>query len=441
MIYIMLVFEIILFIIAYSISYNDIMSPSVISILFFIIVTFGIIYNIEYWNVSYSLQACLIVVFSLAIMVLSEWKTIQFTKGCRRHLRILTPNNAERTYINIPILLNVIIVTVLGFLTLYYIFSVFKKGGSLGATGLLVIGVSKYHEEKLDVISRLAFRVNNILFFIYGYIVANNFVSSAKKIRNQWINILPLVFGFCIMLFSGSRKLLVQYPMGLILIFVIMLRDKKGRKAISFNKLIRLIVPICVMIILAFYGMRIISKSHTVLADRTIMDYITYYISSPLYLFDKYLQNPNHVYPASEYFGECTFYGLYNSLYSWGLIKRGVDINTFLLVGGTSNMAGNEFSWFQRPYHDFGFFGLLIFTYIIYSIYNRVYYKKIICSKQSRKRDLYIILYAFFYFIVVLSFYSTYTITEFTLQSVIYCIVIILIYKFIASRKSWKYQK
>lgn len=435
--YFMLACEIVIFIMAYKVSENDLMAPSVISIFAFIFATIGIIYNKDYWDVNYTWKTSIIVIFTLISIFLAQCISLITTKGAKSKLSDLSARNKERIYIEIPFFINLIIIYILCVMMVYYVYQVYSKGMSLGATGLSVIGVTKYDETKLNFVSRFSLRVINIFYFIYAYIVINNTVTCKKKLTTQIFNILPIIFGFCIMFFSGSRKMLVQYPMALVLMFVIINRDMQGRKVVSTKKLMKVLIPVCMFILGLFYGMREISKASTALADRTFIDYLTYYISSPLYLLDKFIQNPLYVNRLSTHFGEFTFLGFYNSLKSWGIFDFEIPNNNYLIISSESYMAGNEFTWIQRPYLDFGLWGMLLFTFVVFYIYNKIYYKKIVCKEPSKKRDLIIILYSYFYFIVVLSFYCAYTITEFTIQSVFYAGIIAGIFYFIVLRKKW----
>jgi oligosaccharide repeat unit polymerase len=404
----------------------------------FIIATIGIIYNKEYWAVTYSLETAIVVLCTLAIMVLAEVFVIKTTRGCRKALNKNLPKMLNEVKIIIPKRITLLVVVFLGILTLYYVYAIFKIGSSLGVSGLLVIGATKYSQEGTDTISRIGFRAINMFYFIYAYIVVNNTVVCKMKIRENIIYLLPLIFGFVIMFFAGSRKLLVQYPMALVLMYIIKKRDVDGRKSISTKELFKKVLPVCLLILIMFYGMREISKSSTTLADRTILDYLMYYISSPLYLLDRFIQNPSIICPLPEHFGQYTFLGFYNTLSSWGILDFEVPFNNFQILSIESYMAGNEFTWIQRPYQDFGFLGMLILTFVFFYLYNKVYYKSIICRPASQKRDLSIILYSYFYFIVVLCFYCAYTITEVSIQSVIYMGIIVILYKLIICRKSWQ---
>lgn len=438
--YWMLFGELIIFAISYKVSRGDLLAPSVVSILMFILSTIGIIFNREYWNVKYSSETVMVVIFTLLMMLLAEITIVLTSKKCKRILKKQNPINLEKKEIAIPLRINLLIVAILGILTVYYIFAVFKAGKTLGAVGLASIGVVKYSEEGVDIISRVGFRLINIFYFIYLYILINNIVVCKRKFKNNIINLLPVLFGFFIMFFSGSRKLLVQYPSSLLLIYVIRKRDIFGRKNISTLKLLKMAVPVCVIILAFFYGMREISKASTALGDRTVVDYLTYYISSPLYLLDRYITNPTSVCTSPIYFGQYTFLAIYNTLNSWGILDFEVPSNKFQIISSQAYMAGNELTWIQRPYEDFGFAGMLVLTFFLFLIYNYIYFKKIICRKDSRKRDTTIIVYSYFYFIVVLCFYCTYTITEVSLQSLFYMFILIFIYRTIVHRYSVDYK-
>ncbi len=59
--------------------------------------------------------------------------------------------------------------------------------------------------------------------------------------------------------------------------------------------------------------------------------------------------------------------------------------NAYIHVGGDSNFVGNEFSWFQRPYSDFGWLGMLVFTFIVFGFFLGIFIFALIRKKKTEE--------------------------------------------------------
>lgn len=411
----------ILFIFSFFLLNKNMISPSNVTLFMFFISSLCIVYNYNFWIAEYSFKSYMIVVVTLFLILACELfirnKMRKPFRNYKNEFKILKINK----------LLNIILISLLFFFLIYQINEVMILGKKLGGEGWNIIGVVKNTPNiKLSSISRIAFRYNWIIFMVYSYIFFNNVGRMKEKVWRQIKYLLPVLTLFISSFILGNRAAMIRIFIVLYIFWIIVKIEKKGSVNLNLFLIIKKMLPISLLLLLLFYGLRSITKINTSTKGRSFIDYITYYIGSPLYLFDKYLKNPLLVKESPNYFGENTFASLYKNF--------GIDIdliNNYILVGGKSNFAGNVYSWFQIPYHDFGFLGMLLFTIIVYSIYCYIFYRKIYMEKNSFKRDCYIFCYAYFFYVLVMSFYYCQINITVSILNFLYIIGVILLYKII----------
>lgn len=409
----------ILFLFSFFKLNKNMISPSNVTLFMFFISSLCIVYNYNFWRTKYSFKSYLIVVITLVLILICELFIKNRAKKAFRNYK------NEFQILEIDKFLNIILISLLLFFLIYQINEVMILGKKLGGKGWNIIGVVKNTPNiKLSSISRIAFRYNWIIFMVYSYIFFNNVERMKEKIWRQMKYLFPVLTLFISSFILGNRAAIIRLFIVLYVFWIITKIESKGSVNLNLFSIIKKILPISLLLLLLFYGLRSITKINTTTKGRSFIDYITYYIGSPLYLFDKYLKNPLLVKEYPNYFGENTFASLYKNF--------GVNIdliNKYILVGGKSNFAGNVYSWFQIPYHDFGFCGMLLFTLIIYSIYCYIFYKKIYMTKNSYKRDCYIFCYAYFFYVIVMSFYYCQINITISILNFFYITGTILLYK------------
>lgn len=429
-IYILFVTEIFLLILAYWISDGDIISPSVVSIFMFLISTVCVMYNYQYWNVEYSFRAYYTITAGLLTMIVTESFIIIIPK--RQIPKTLTEDIklSEIKPIYIQGIKNVVLIAAEMILFVYFIMEVLRLGRSLGSTGLMAIGTVK---ESIDLdthfssISKLAYNYIFLISIIYIYAFINNVIICKEKLVKNTLYIIPIIMGFITEVFRGARGPLLQYIGIIFIIYIVLSRWKKGLKSVDIIKFIKIVIPVTVIILLSFYMLRQIVKGRTI--RTSFVDYITYYIGSPLYLFNKYLDNPSLVYYGPKYFGGLTFTNFYNTLYRIGVVDNRIGILNYTKIGGGFNGGGNEYTFFMRPHYDFGSFGMILFTSIFYGIFSWTYYTKIKYRTSGEKRFKTLLIYAYFYYMVLLSFYYTFTVQEVRPQTFVLIMVLMFLYK------------
>lgn len=402
---IMLVFEIILLCFSYYVTCRDILAPSVLTLLVFVGSTICIIYNHEYWDVDYEPRTMMIVLTGLTTAVLADL----CARLLQKHRRIRIEESDVRPIYPKKIL-NIVVLCILTFCVLIFIAQIFSLGASLGTVNLSTIGKVKGSTEvAVGGFPLLCYDVVLMSTFVYLYIFINNVIVCKEKNKKNLLYLYAICLGVVSVIFRGQRYPLMQFVIAGTVDLVILQRWKKGFKAIRTWTFIRKAMPVLVIFAVIFYMLREIVKGTTI--SRTFMDYVTFYFGSSLYLFDKYLKQPNSVYLMTDYLGGTTFGNFYGFLYSCGLVDKRVGTLGFLRIGGNTLSHGNEYTMFMRPYHDFGYWGMLLFVFLFYFIMGRAYYKTMF-SRNHIKSKFGLMVLSYFYYLVFMSFYFAGTTLE-----------------------------
>lgn len=406
MLYLLIIIEIILLYIAIKFTHKDYLSPCVVTLALFFVSTVSVVPNIEYWDVDFRIVTVLYLSIFFLTIVMTEIivKGIMFKKN--RWIDLRTCNKANPIQVNS--LLYIIICIVIILATLVYVRAIFRIGGAT----LLAIGFVKEEELPIGLIPKMCVRMAPCYSYPFIFIMIYNMVYCKDRIKYNIKYLIPIVCYIVVIFFSGVRSPLV-YPIAAALVYVIMMeRFRFGWDKINLLKYMWSFMVIFGVFIVFFFSIRGVVKNKEYDSDYGIMSYITYYWGSPIHLFNKVIDNTSLVFPTNYHvFGANTFVGLYEEQHTWGLSK--VDIRTneteFQYVGGDFEGGGNVYTMFISPLHDFGFYGTLLYLICFYGLISLFYYKKIKYSKYKKRAIIPIYIYGYFFYFILMTFYSTTT--------------------------------
>ena len=435
--YSLLIIEILIITGLYVIHKGDIISPSLMSMLTFFAATVCIIFNENFWDVSYHFTTFAIVIFGFLMIALADifvWSNCSRQSAYRtRYSLVNCPDFC--VYIRKDWL--VLIYIVMSLCLLILIYELRQMGNSLQASGLQIIGVVKESDLRFDVVGRIAYQINNILSVIVIYIVAfNSGCQKGHRLKNI-IKYLPLVvISFIGMFITGQRSLLIRAIFIYIVVYAISFKRGRADSSKSTKELVKKIGLPLATVIFVFYASRVVVKGiGGWSANKSFLEYITYYVGSPLYLFDTYVQAPSSIVRGPSYFGGFCFADFYATLYKMGLIDEPVSKLAFSAVGGGTSYGGNEYSLFMRPMADFGVVGMLIFVFLLYTVFSYIYYYKIRQFRPTGRSVRRLMVYSYFYYIIPMAFYYPFTVQESKPMNIIYMLLLILIARYLVKIK------
>lgn len=423
-IYITLTFlsEIVMLIYAYRKTNGDLVSPSVVTLGFFVLSFACYLYNTDQWVVVFTLKAFLLYVLSFLIML-----SVEFYWRDRNKSRRLKPIR-NKTTLFIPEPLDTILFLLFLIFSLIYVYRVYKSGMSLGATSfLMAIGVNK-EEGDFDGVSRLLYNLVRIASYVYIVIFCQNVFAARQSIKNNRKSLGIIFITLINTFFSGQRSAMICYMFAFFVALMVAVYDRPRRK--FYKRRLRKTTAFAGVFILAifFLSANIVKGTEK---ERIFVDYITYYFGCTNGSMGRIIEDPSLCHtPFSGYFGEKTFYGFWNEMYKNNIVsKEPCDRRWIPMHSPATIIATNEYSFFCGPYIDFGFWGTLIFIFVFYNIYAYLYYDKILIRDNIQSKFYICAIYIFLYAMVAMSFYQDTIRTYSRPINLLYIIYMVALYR------------
>ena len=426
--YWLLIVEVSLLILSCCVTSMDFTSPSFITVIVFIIATLSIIYNKVYWRVTFTKETFLLVSLGLFTIVFVEMiiKTYYNLNVKRDSIWIDQKEFIEAAPYYVPNHLKVIFLMFSTVCMITYVIGVIKTSG-MQAFSVQAIGVVHLDEElEVGTVGNIAGRISKVICFPSLFIFLHNIIKYNKSVRqNIWL-LIPVINSCIYMFFSGARSMYLSLIIAALFYSVIFRRFKLGWYKVKIKKYIVPIIIMAFIMTLVFVGTRDIVKNKEY--TTTPLQYLTYYIGSPLYLFDKIIHNTQIAFPVhyKNYPGYYTFTWLYSELKKIGIINYQFQDVQFVYIGGSFKGGGNVYTIFSNPYHDFGLIGMLIFIALFYGLYCVLYYKYFRYNRKISKSIIPLLMFGNYYYFVVLSFYTAMTVqfrTQIILEMIISMVV------------------
>ena len=418
------------FVLSFYAFKGDFLSPSLISSAVFLLSCICVLINYQKWQIEYHFSTVMVIFVGFCAIFLAE--LIAKKTAFKTHYSYL--HNAKPIRYSPLFLLFFIVISAVALL--YFCNYILKLGNSIGINGLMAIGTVKDSTEvSVGGIPLLAFDLCFYSGFVFIYVWCHNTVMCKQKKRRNFLLLLPVLFGLVAVVFRGARGPLLQYVVAFFFLSVLF----KSKEIVTLRhrlKVLFKIVLVGLIFSVGFYFLREIVKGRS--NGSSFIDYITYYIGSPLYLFDKIVQDPSRVYSGYNYFGSATFTNLYGTLYQLGFVPYNISgLNFTTVMIGDFQLSGNEYTLFMRPYYDFGLIGMSIFVFVLYGTFSFAYHHCLKDNFFKRKYRNLTIVYSMFFYWIVMSFYYCFTAQDVRPQTIVLiALVLFLTHVFSKSRKN-----
>ncbi len=432
-----------LLILAFFLSEYDFFSPSFILCAIF---TFGSIlalYATISWGISsdvFSASATWIMLSGTLVFIISEQVTRRLVLPKRRQKRE-GEQFGESTPIHVSNvkMITLVLVCIIG--TALYVVGIYQKVRANGYGGgfdlSAIAGFNHQLSFRNDVegginrITSILQSVAKIAMYMSMYIFFNNVICCREKIKSNLKYFIPIITWVPNVLVTSSRGSYLQIAGAIVFFYYVTVsrRNHWANMRKNYHKLIRYASISFVVILIAFYAAAVTGVIGRT-TDKTFIDSITVYLGAPIIHFHQFMTNP----PSDViYFGQESFNKLLPLLYRLGIID-GTITGQLEMRNITSVYRGNVYTFFRRPYHDFGLAGMYLIVSLTAIIFSYVYYKKIYGKYQSYKNDRVLILYSFFFYIIYI-FSVDNAIYLYVYPSMIYFIVFTyLLYAFLFGR-------
>lgn len=425
--YLLTITEILLLLCIVKFTSMDFTSPGFITVAMFLIASFCVIWNEKYWDVEFVWHTYYVVTASLILIVLVEFLIKNRLGKCRR-IWIDQQVFIESASYNIAFGTKVIFLFLTTLFMLIYVITVVWIGGT-NTSVLKAIGVVHNNSEiNVGVLPTACARLSRLICFPCLFIFIYNLVKCKEKLqKNVWL-LLPIFESFVTVFFSGVRSTFLYYFFAAFFYTVMLQRFKLNWKKVDLKKHIKLIIIFGIIFVTVFVESRSIVKNREYTSSG--IDYVTFYLGSPLHLLNKIIDDTTLALPTyyNSLPGAHTFKWFYQELSKFGLVTTEIEATRFMHVGGGYYGGGNVYTIFLYPLHDFGFIGMLVYIVLFYAFFDYLYYKYFRFNRSIINSLTPLMIYGSYYYFVLMSFYVSMT-AQIKLQTILEMVLTVTVFK------------
>lgn len=433
LIFVLLFFEICLFMIASLVTRGDIFRPGLLMIAMFILSTSIAALNINEWNIDYSSKTVLIVVAGLFCACLVEVLSSASSMGVLR-ARGDIPVDQDVPFPVLEVKPSVIFLCILAELLTIYLYRqeiirLATLDGYVEGTNLLwhFRNITSYQaEETLSMTISILVKLVDALGYIFGFFIIRNYIAGERRFHKLLGLAIPIVlFAVKVLMGSGRQELLRWTVFILIIDYIILNYKHKWRRQLSMKFVSRALVIIPIIFILFYLATNVIGRS----TSRSMYDYICTYAGGSIQHFNQYIMDPS---PDMEsHFGAETFPGIYSFLKSIRFSDYARSVHLEMRQLGETQ--GNVYTFFRRPYHDFGLFGMCVMTVCIVGFFSRWYQRIKARVHMTKSSEISMLLYSYLVYWILLASIENYAIGIISLSSFYTIVMIYVLYTGIRS--------
>ena len=437
-IYVLYISEFILFLVAFLLSKNDIMAPSVIMCVMFIISTTVAILAADHVKIMLGGKSCAILIAGISTFVFTEaFFRLLFQRKVThmakiRYLRELQDRPFQAVQIQ-GWLVGAAIIMVLLILYWHVAITLRTVGGfgkTLRSVQTQTVTTAGYNMS-LNTLLTLCMKIVKALGYIAGFVLIQRILAKEKGHLLSLGLLLLMIMCQVPSFLSASRGSILQFIIALLAEYNILWHQKKGWHRNMSWKFIRIGI-LCIAIGIPVFYYSVVWMGRTSWDSmRSITEVINIYLGYPIYLFDWYVKNPTD--PIG--FGEESLIGLrvfLRRLLGTDMVIRNPNLEEHYANG---YFLGNVYTFFRRPLHDFGFIGMLIFTVLVALFFSWLYYGKIKWKSRSIKTDCWSLIYGFLFFWIVYSSIVQYSMNIISLDVLMTLVMIVIGYRLLSGLK------
>ncbi len=388
MLYLLWGIVIFLFSIAYMISKKDLLAPSVLTCIMFIICIMFAMINIKAWNIHYQFKTFLIMLAGIISFIIpSIFFRDKKNNENNDDETPLKPLVSDRKILIFCLLTDIII-------TIFYIIDVYKIS-LLGGNTMGIAGMSYYYRiytamnsdaETISTLMNQFLKFGRALGFVSIFIYAYNSQVDKNKKRDRILIPFILLTALQNLIGGGRGYILWLIGTGFSTYYIVNMKKYNWKKAFGF-KYIKYGIIILSASLIGFYLLKYLIRIGNKV-DSAI-DYISYYAGGSIQNFNLYLQDPPE--GTKKIWGQESFSGIYSTLQQFKLYDTNDVYLTnsnleFRASGGVS--LGNVYGAIRRYYNDFGVLGVIILQFICSLFYNSFYYNIKNASNEKSKWNI-----------------------------------------------------
>lgn len=419
MIYILLIMLVLSLAISYLLFERDILSPSVMTSISFMLSLLFLIINQGKWNVDIRINTVFYIMLANTMLVIGEIiaRLNFYTKRKKIENLII-----RKEFFIIPKLFTGALL-IISIIFIGLTFLEVTRIGRMIDTGRTILGNYRHATSigysipfYLKIFEKILAAISQLYIFIFIYNVIY------YKIK-RYIYLTPALLYFVLSAMSSNRSQYIYYFTTVIVMFYF-IYQQKNNWSISGN--LKFIKYACLSVV-TFFILFIFLGNFTgkVKMYESPFDNISIYAGATIPALDLYLEDYQY---DPKNFGKETLKGLSNILTKFGIDFEGndTDPNKTIQVSSTYVVRTNVYTCIKEYLHDFGIFGLIIVRIIMGYFYTYIYLK--IKRNSVKNNSKSVLLFSMIYFPLVIQFISEGFLTYiFTVTQLIQIIVVSLL--------------
>ena len=393
-IYTLLLIEIILLFFAYYINGRDIMAPSSVMCIMFIISTvaailwgkdFGIVFSFE----TFGIITTGIFTFSVVEIVFRYiFQKKHMESGTKRYDKSFSAITVPKWVIN----------ALFVFAIAFVVWDTYHTLKTYGGVGAVVRRFSAHYiyAEKVDIVQFAMSKIAEMSGYIAGFILLQRILAKEKGLFVNIKLIFIAIASQSSSVLSASRGSILRFAVGILVEYYVLWHQKNGWNRNASGKFIRVgVVCVVIGIPIFYYSLQWMGRTA---GTATLGDHTLKYLGSSIWLFDDFVKHPTY----ATHFGEESLIGVNR------ILKRFLGLDMYLRDSNlefrtmSPGHSSNVYTFFRRPLHDFGYMGMLVFTALVALLFSWMYYKKIKWRKRSVNVDCWSMIYGYFFYWIVL---------------------------------------
>ncbi len=429
---VLLLVEILLFLLAFSLSGKDIMAPSVMMCIMFLLSTSVAIINARKWDIHYSFEAAFLITTGILAFIVGEvFYRYFFCRQLRGKVR--SGNSTETVIYEVkPWKLNVLIIFDLLVCAWSLISLIQSSEGGLSSNLSQIFALNR-NLQNADLIATggtvdtgVMSQLIKIVYasgYLSSFLFVNNLIWKKGKRAEQMKHIFIMAVSVFPSIMTAGRTRILMLASAFLIEYYIVWHQKKGwNRNLSWKYIKNGVIALIAGIPAFYYSAELLGRK----PSATLFDYVSVYLGSSIQLFNLYVANP----VSRKMIGEESLFSVIKVLHFLGLCDVSTSYNLEIRSMGMG--SSNVYTFFRRPLHDFGFFGMYVFTILVAMLFSWLYFKKI-KYKQGSRAAIWVLVYGYFYYWIISSSILQYSVTYISVATCIMLCMILLLNKFVVT--------
>lgn len=406
LLYILFFSMIIVLISSWFIFKKDIIQPSIILTMSYVLSIFCVLLNINKWGVNLSNKAFWIILLgTLEFIAVSYIINLIFKKKNKNNIgqtEEKVPKTSFKISKKVTVMIIIYNVTIIALL-IYYVLQIAGKYGNYSnfSEALTLYKSHTSYANDIQVPDYLTVIMKPIIAsaYVYTFFYIKKIVyTEEKKIKialKNWYYLIPAITYFAQRFTESNRGSIVNFILSAVVMYFIVYGIKNNwNKPIKLKTLVGLSLSGVICLVIFYFSASLVGRINT----KGLVDYITCYCGGSIECFNLYTQEEDSIRVIR---GEETFASSMHNLQKLKIIDSNLVIkNKAPFRYYKDNMIGNVYTSYKRWQHDFGIPGIIVLQAglaIIFSVgYNIIKYWK----KSAVLRDLFIVVYSYFIYTI-----------------------------------------